>query len=87
MSFLLQIITEYNDATLPAVLQAVERMSQHLTAAVVSNDRLFQQQVGSSPASVRGVCRTLTPEQPALATVTPSHHAVLSLTRFLCVGA
>lgn len=40
-----QIITEYNDATLPAVLGAVERMSQHLTAAVVSNDRLFQQQV------------------------------------------
>ena len=41
----LQIITEYSDSTLPGVLQAVERMSQHLTAAVVSNDRLFQQQV------------------------------------------
>lgn len=43
--FCLQVITEYNDDTLPAVLQAVERMSQHLTAAVVSNDRLFQQKV------------------------------------------
>ena len=41
-----QVITEYDDDTLPGVLSAVERMSQHLTAAVVSNDRLFQQKVG-----------------------------------------
>jgi len=39
------VLTEYNDETLPAVLGALERMNQHLTAAVVSNDRLFQQKV------------------------------------------
>jgi 1-pyrroline-5-carboxylate dehydrogenase len=55
-----QVLTEYNDETLPAVLGALERMSQHLTAAVVSNDRLFQQKVlantvnGTSYTGIRG---------------------------------
>lgn len=40
---LFQIVTEYKDNQLPWVLNAVERMHAHLTAAVVSNDTLFLQ--------------------------------------------
>ncbi len=40
-----QVITYYNDKTLDLVLEAVERMSHHLTAAVVSNDVDFQTKV------------------------------------------
>ena len=40
-----QVITYYNDDTLDDVLQALERMSHHLTAAVVSNDPEFQTKV------------------------------------------
>jgi len=36
-----QVVTTYNDDTLPLVLQALENMSHHLTAAVVSNDSAF----------------------------------------------
>jgi 1-pyrroline-5-carboxylate dehydrogenase len=36
-----QVITYYNDETLPMVLEALERMSHHLTAAIVSNDTKF----------------------------------------------
>ena len=36
-----QVVTEFNDATLDSVLEACERMSHHLTAAVVSNDPAF----------------------------------------------
>mmetsp|Transcript_10928 Transcript_10928/g.16258 ORF Transcript_10928/g.16258 Transcript_10928/m.16258 type:complete len:572 (-) Transcript_10928:456-2171(-) len=36
-----QIITKYNDANMCLVLEACERMSNHLTAAVVSNDVKF----------------------------------------------
>ncbi|XP_057516730.1 probable aldehyde dehydrogenase [Amaranthus tricolor] len=44
-----QIITEYKANQLPMVLDALERMHAHLTAAVVSNDLLFLQEViGSS---------------------------------------
>lgn len=38
-----QVLTEYTTAQLPAVLEALERMHAHLTAAVVSNDALFLQ--------------------------------------------
>lgn len=38
----LQVVTEYTDATLPTVLNVMERISHHLTAAVVSNDVLFK---------------------------------------------
>jgi len=54
------VVTEYSDEQLPRVLEMVERMSQHLTAAVVSNDRLFTQQVlantvnGTTYAGIRG---------------------------------
>eukprot|EP00475_Leptophrys_vorax_P030448 TRINITY_DN45631_c0_g2_i1.p1 TRINITY_DN45631_c0_g2~~TRINITY_DN45631_c0_g2_i1.p1 ORF type:complete len:383 (+),score=4.29 TRINITY_DN45631_c0_g2_i1:139-1149(+) len=41
----LQVITSYSDAQLPLVLEANERMTAHLTAAVVSNDALFVQHV------------------------------------------
>jgi 1-pyrroline-5-carboxylate dehydrogenase len=40
-----QVLTSYNDETLPKVLEALERMSHHLTAAVVSNDPRFQDHV------------------------------------------
>jgi 1-pyrroline-5-carboxylate dehydrogenase len=40
-----QVITYYNDDTLHLVLEALERMSHHLTAAVVSNDVAFQTHV------------------------------------------
>ncbi|KAJ6293938.1 hypothetical protein OIU76_022084 [Salix suchowensis] len=40
-----QVITEYKKDQLPLVLDALERMHAHLTAAVVSNDVLFLQEV------------------------------------------
>jgi 1-pyrroline-5-carboxylate dehydrogenase len=40
-----QVITWYNDSNLDQVLEALERMSHHLTAAVVSNDPAFQTKV------------------------------------------
>ena len=40
-----QVVTFFNDDTLDLVLQALEGMSHHLTAAVVSNDVEFQQKV------------------------------------------
>ncbi|CAN4100434.1 unnamed protein product [Withania somnifera] len=40
-----QVVTEYKDNQLPLVLNAIERMHAHLTAAVVSNDILFLQKV------------------------------------------
>jgi len=40
-----QVVTYYNDETLPLVLEALEKMSHHLTAAVVSNDPAFQTHV------------------------------------------
>lgn len=38
-----QIVTEFKDSELDLVLEALERMNAHLTAAIVSNDVLFQQ--------------------------------------------
>jgi len=40
-----QVITYFNDETTDKVLEALERMSHHLTAAVVSNDVEFQTKV------------------------------------------
>lgn len=40
-----QVVTEYDDDQLRAVLDVLERMSHHLTAAVVSNDLPFLQEV------------------------------------------
>lgn len=40
-----QIVTEYKHNQLPLVLNALEKMHAHLTAAVVSNDPLFLQEV------------------------------------------
>lgn len=40
-----QIVTSYSDDELDLVLEACERMSHHLTAAVVSNDAEFQSKV------------------------------------------
>ncbi|XP_030531178.1 delta-1-pyrroline-5-carboxylate dehydrogenase 12A1, mitochondrial isoform X2 [Rhodamnia argentea] len=40
-----QIVTEYKDDQLPKILDALEQMHAHLTAAVVSNDPLFLQEV------------------------------------------
>lgn len=51
-----QVVTEYNDQSLGGVLDALERMSHHLTAAVVSNDVAFQQHVLAN--SVNGTTYT-----------------------------
>ncbi|XP_056175346.1 probable aldehyde dehydrogenase [Syzygium oleosum] len=40
-----QVVTEYKDDQLPKILDALERMHAHLTAAVVSNDPLFLQAI------------------------------------------
>ncbi|GAB4860715.1 Mitochondrial fission 1 protein [Ancistrocladus abbreviatus] len=40
-----QIVTDYKENQLPMLLEALERMHAHLTAAVVSNDVLFLQEV------------------------------------------
>ncbi|KAG2499023.1 hypothetical protein HYH03_003208 [Edaphochlamys debaryana] len=40
-----QVVTEWSDGQLPLVLEACERMTNHLTAAVVSNDINFVQHV------------------------------------------
>ncbi|KAL9239537.1 hypothetical protein vseg_013847 [Gypsophila vaccaria] len=40
-----QVVTDYKSHQLPMVLEALERMHAHLTAAVVSNDLLFLQEV------------------------------------------
>ncbi|XP_029129243.1 probable aldehyde dehydrogenase [Cajanus cajan] len=40
-----QVITDYKNSQLSVVLDAVERMHNHLTAAVVSSDPLFLQEV------------------------------------------
>ncbi|XP_054806746.1 delta-1-pyrroline-5-carboxylate dehydrogenase 12A1, mitochondrial isoform X2 [Prosopis cineraria] len=40
-----QIVTDYTSNQLPAVLDVLERMNAHLTAAVVSNDPHFLQEV------------------------------------------
>ncbi|KAG3149188.1 putative aldehyde dehydrogenase [Phytophthora idaei] len=47
-----QVLTEYDDNELPDVLDALERMNAHLTAAVVSNDQDFTNEVLS--ATVNG---------------------------------
>jgi 1-pyrroline-5-carboxylate dehydrogenase len=55
-----QIVTEYKKDQLPLVLEALERMHAHLTAAVVSNDPIFLQEVignsvnGTTYAGLRG---------------------------------
>ena len=40
-----QIVVEYDDSTLPDVLKAMEKMENHLTAAIVSNDVDFRRKV------------------------------------------
>ncbi len=40
-----QVIVSYGDENLPTVLEILERISHHLTAAVVSNDVTFQNRV------------------------------------------
>ncbi|KAI9070602.1 hypothetical protein K1719_047435, partial [Acacia pycnantha] len=55
-----QVITDYKSNQLPLVLDALERMEAHLTAAVVSNDPHFLQEVigktvnGTTYAGLRG---------------------------------
>eukprot|EP00240_Pyramimonas_obovata_P002040 CAMPEP_0118953254 /NCGR_PEP_ID=MMETSP1169-20130426/56243_1 /TAXON_ID=36882 /ORGANISM="Pyramimonas obovata, Strain CCMP722" /LENGTH=530 /DNA_ID=CAMNT_0006900669 /DNA_START=114 /DNA_END=1703 /DNA_ORIENTATION=- len=40
-----QVVTEYAEGELDLVLEACERMDHHLTAAIVSNDKVFQHKV------------------------------------------
>ena len=54
------MVVEYKDDEVDLVLEALERMTAHLTAAVVSNDVAFQQKVlahtvnGTTYAGIRG---------------------------------
>ena len=48
-----QVLTEYDDADVDLVLEACERMSHHLTAALVTNDISFRHRVLRS--TVNGV--------------------------------
>uniref|UniRef100_A0A7S3LJU0 Aldehyde dehydrogenase domain-containing protein n=1 Tax=Aplanochytrium stocchinoi TaxID=215587 RepID=A0A7S3LJU0_9STRA len=43
-----QVITEYDDSSVDRVIEACERMSHHLTAAVVSSDIAFQHKILSN---------------------------------------
>lgn len=43
-----QVVTEYMDRQLPKVLGMLERMQHHLTAAIVSRDEAFRQEVLAS---------------------------------------
>ena len=40
-----QIVTEYKDKEIDTLLNTLEKMSHHLTAAVVSNDPIFTQKI------------------------------------------
>ena len=51
-----QIIVDYNDDQLDLVLEALERVHAHLTAAVVSNDVHFQNRVLSSTVNGTTYC-------------------------------
>lgn len=51
-----QVVTFYNDDTLPVVLRALEQMSHHLTAAVVSNDTAFCSEVLGSTVNGTTYC-------------------------------
>ena len=51
-----QIIVDYKDEELPLVLEALERVDAHLTAAVVSNDVLFQNKVLSHTVNGTTYC-------------------------------
>lgn len=50
-----QVVTEYDDSQLDLVLEMCERMENHLTAAIVSNDPKFGQKVLGS--TINGTCR------------------------------
>jgi 1-pyrroline-5-carboxylate dehydrogenase len=51
-----QIVTDYDDASLPLVLDACERMEAHLTAAIVSNDAKFTNKVLASTVNGTTYC-------------------------------
>lgn len=51
-----QVIVRYGDSDLPAVLDVLERIDQHLTAAVVSNDVAFQNRVLSATVNGTTYC-------------------------------
>jgi len=51
-----QVVVSYGDDELPAVLELLERMSHHLTAAVVSDDTVFQNKVLGSTVNGTSFC-------------------------------
>ena len=51
-----QVITSFDDASEELVLEACERMTNHLTAAVVSNDPRFQERVLGSTVNGTTYC-------------------------------
>ncbi|CAN0549335.1 unnamed protein product, partial [Laminaria digitata] len=51
-----QVVTEYSESELDGVLEACEGMTNHLTAAVVSNDVAFQRRVLSHTVNGTTYC-------------------------------
>jgi len=51
-----QVLVDYADEELPLVLQALEKMENHLTAAIVSNDVHFQNKVLGSTVNGTTYC-------------------------------
>ena len=51
-----QVVIQYDDDDIDTVLQVLERISQHLTAAVVSNDPAFQDRVLGSTVNGTTYC-------------------------------
>jgi len=51
-----QVISTYTDADIPALLGLLERISHHLTAAVVSADPIFQNRILSSTVNGTTYC-------------------------------
>ena len=59
-----QIITSYSDGQLPDVLQLLNRVKNHLTAGIVSNDHHFIEEVAHSTIGLhrpRGLSAILRP--------------------------
>ncbi|KAI9086527.1 hypothetical protein K1719_031611 [Acacia pycnantha] len=55
-----QVITDYKSNQLPLVLDALERMDAHLTAAVVSNDpHFYRQDLNKNPSSLEVIGKTV----------------------------
>lgn len=61
-----QVVTEYGEGELERVLEACESMTNHLTAAVVSNDVAFQRRVLAHTVNGTTYCGIRARQGPSL---------------------